>query len=172
MNATNGSDGQHKIRLDSDRGPLYETLGFCFGGAALSMDARRLRGIPSPADGVGIMDTVVLLALFLISGLLIVMPPVAVWRCLSQQAQGRAAWLYPALSLIGPFVSAFICLVLMWLPRYSGECGGWLGEVARCSGFSQYATETMFVAALGIAMPGILGMLLGVVVLVLGLIRR
>jgi hypothetical protein len=74
--------------------------------------------------------------------------------------------------LIGPFVGAFICVVLMWLPRYSGECGGWLGEVTRCSGFSQYATETIFAAALGIAMPGILGMLLGVAVLVLGLIRR
>jgi hypothetical protein len=60
----------------------------------------------------------------------------------------------------------------MWLPSYSGECGGWLGETSPCSGFGQYAYETMFWVAMGMAMPGLLGMLLGVAVLIGVLIRR
>ena len=119
-----------------------------------------------------IMDTVILLLIFVISVLLVLTPPVAVWRALSRQASERAAWLLPALALIGPFVAAFVFLVLMWLPAYSGQCGGWLGETTPCSGFGQYATETMFWAAMSMAMPGLLGMLLGVAVLIFGLIRR
>ena len=40
------------------------------------------------------------------------------------------------------------------------------------SRFGQYATETMYWAAISMAMPALLGMLLGVVVLIVGLIRR
>jgi hypothetical protein len=119
-----------------------------------------------------IMDTVILLLIFVISVLLVLTPPVAIWRALSRQASGRAAWLYPALALMGPFVAAFVFVVLMWLPAYSGQCGGWLGETSPCSGFGQYATETMYWAAMSMAMPGLLGMLLGVAILVFGLIRR
>jgi hypothetical protein len=78
----------------------------------------------------------------------------------------------PVLALFGPFVAAFVFVVLMWLPAYSGQCGGWLGETSPCSGFGQYATETMFWATMSMAMPGLLGMLLGVAVLVFGLITR
>lgn len=119
-----------------------------------------------------IVNNVILLLVFLISVLLVLTPPVAVWRSLSRQTSGRAAWLYPALALIGPFIAAFVFVVLMWLPAYSGQCGGWLGETSPCSGFGQYASETMFWAAMSMAMPGLLGMLLGVAVLIFGLIRR
>jgi len=118
------------------------------------------------------MNSIILLLILLISALLIVAPPVGVWRSLSRQTSGRASWLYPALALIGPFIAAFVFVVLMWLPAYSGQCGGWLGETSPCSGFGQYASETMFWAAMSMAMPGLLGMLLGVAVLIFGLIRR
>ncbi len=49
---------------------------------------------------------------------------------------------------------------------------GWPGETSPCSGFGQYASETMFWAALSMAMPGLLGMLLGVAILIVVLIRR
>lgn len=118
------------------------------------------------------MNTIILLLTLLISVLLVLTPPVAVWRVLSRQASGRAGWLYPALALIGPFVAAFVFVVLTWLPTYSGQCGGWLGETSPCSGFGEYATETMFWAAMSMAMPGLLGMLLGAAVLIVVLIRR
>jgi hypothetical protein len=87
-------------------------------------------------------------------------------------ASGRAAWLYRALALIGPSVAAFIFVVLMWLPTYSGQCGGWLGETSPCSGLGQYATETMFWAAMSLVMPSLLGMLLGISVLIVLQIRH
>ena len=118
------------------------------------------------------MNTIILLLTLLISVLLVLTPPVAVWRVLSRQASGRAVWLYPLLALIGPFVAAFVFVVLTWLPTYSGQCGGWLGETSPCSGFGEYATETMFWAAMSMAMPGLLGMLLGAAVLIVVLIRR
>ncbi len=118
------------------------------------------------------MNTIILLLTLLISVLLVLTPPVAVWRVLSRQASGRAVWLYPALALIGPFVAAFVLVVLAWLPTYSGQCGGWLGETSPCSGFGEYASETMFWAAMSMAMPGLLGMLLGAAVLIVVLIRR
>jgi len=119
-----------------------------------------------------IVNIVILLLVFLISVLLVLTPPVAVWRVLSRQASGRAVWLYPLLALIGPFVAAFVFVVLTWLPTYSGQCGGWLGETTPCSGFGQYAFETMYWAAISMAMPGLLGMLLGVAVLIVVVIRR
>ena len=120
------------------------------------------------------MDLGQIMALLILAifALLIVAPPVAVWRALSRQASGRAAWLLPALALFGPFVAAFVFFVLMWLPAYSGQCGGWLGETSPCSNFGQYATETMFWASMSLAMPGLLGMVLGVAVLIVVLIRR
>jgi hypothetical protein len=116
-------------------------------------------------------DIVLLPLVIVISGLLIAIPPVAVWRSLSRQASGPAAWFQPALSLIGPFLATFILVVLMWLPAYSGQCGGWLGETTPCRGFGEYATETLYWAAMSMAMPGLLGFLLGLAVLIFRLIR-
>jgi hypothetical protein len=45
-------------------------------------------------------------------------------------------------------------------------------ETSPCSGFGQYASATMFWAAMSMAVPGLLGMLLGVAVLIVVLIRR
>ena len=118
------------------------------------------------------MITVIPLLIFMISGLLVLTPPIAIWCALSQQAKGRAAWLYLTLGLMGPFMAAFVFVVLMWLPAYSGQCGGWLGETSPCSDFGQYATETMYWAAISMAMPGLLGILLGITVLFIILIRR
>ncbi len=107
----------------------------------------------------------------IILGLLILLPPVAVWRSVSRQVSVRAVWFLSALALIGPFSVAFVLVVLVWLPAYSGQCGGWFGEATPCR-FGQYVTETMDWAAMSMAMPALLGMLLGVVVLIIGLIRR
>ena len=115
------------------------------------------------------MGTVIVL--FIIYGLLIVLPPIAMCRFVARQVSGRTAWFQSALLLIGPFIAAFIFVVVVWLPAYSGECGGWLGETASCC-FGKYATETIFWAAMSMAMPALLGMLLGFVVLIVGLIRR
>jgi|694.fasta_scaffold155725_2 hypothetical protein len=115
------------------------------------------------------MGTVI--ALFIIYGFLILFPPIAMGRFVARQVSGRTAWFQPALVLIGPFIAAFVFVILVWLPAYSGQCGGWLGETTSC-GFGQYATETIFWAALSMAMPALLGMLLGFVVLIVGLIRR
>ena len=103
--------------------------------------------------------------------LLVLTPSVAIWRSLSRQTSGRAAWLHSALALLGPFIAAFVVTVPLSLPFYSGQCGGWLGETSPC-GFDQYATEQMHWAIMLFVVPGLLGMLLGVAVLIIGLIRR
>ncbi len=118
-----------------------------------------------------VVNTVILLLIFVISVLLVLTPPVAIWRALSRQASGRAAWLYPALALISPSVAAFVFIVLMWLPAYSGQCGGWLGETSPCR-FGEYATETIYWAIVSMGMPSLLGILLGVAVLIAFLIKR
>ena len=120
----------------------------------------------------GVMDIVIYLLIVLISALLVLVPPIAVWRALARPASGQAAWLQPALALTGPFIAAFVFVVLVWLPSYSGQCGGWLGETEPCRGFGQDAIETMFWAAMSLAMPGLLGLVLGVAILAFGLIRR
>ncbi|MFN8828857.1 MAG: hypothetical protein ACK5W0_03210 [Labrys sp. (in: a-proteobacteria)] len=118
------------------------------------------------------MNTIILLLILMISALLIVAPPVGVWRSLSRPVPGWPVSLRVTLALVGPFAAAFLFVVLMWLPSYSGQCGGWLGETSPCSGFGQYAIETMFWAVMSMAMPGLLGMLLGLAVLTVMLIRR
>jgi hypothetical protein len=118
------------------------------------------------------LGQIMALPILAIFALLIVAPPVGVWRSLAKPAVGSRAWPRVGLALIGPFIAAFVFVVLIWLPAYSGQCHPWLGETSPCSGFGQYASETMFWAAMGMAMPGLLGMLLGVAVLIFGLIRR
>jgi hypothetical protein len=118
-----------------------------------------------------IVNTVILLLTLVMSVLLVVAPPFAVWRAGARYTAGRAAWIHLALALVGPVITAWVLVVLMWLPAYSGQCGGWLGETSPCR-FGQYATETMYWAALSIAIPGLLGMLLGVAVLLVGVVRR
>ncbi|MCX7342289.1 MAG: hypothetical protein NT037_17655 [Hyphomicrobiales bacterium] len=165
VRVTASMDGQSSIGLDVDHAPPYRRPGDCFGSAEPLKDAFRQRGIAVAQEGMDIGNTVILLLFFVISGLLVLTPPIAVWRALSRQASGLAAWLYPALALIGPFIAAFVVVVLMSLVAYSGPCRDWLGETRPCSGFGAYATGTMFWTAVIIGMPGLLGMLPGVAVL-------
>ena len=120
-----------------------------------------------------IMDIIIALQILMISsGLLLIVPPIAALRAIKRKDKKRAAWIYPVVALVGPFITCFVLVVLVWLPTYNGQCGGWLGETSLCSGFGQYATETMYWAAMSMAVPGFIGVVLGVLVLVVDLIWR
>lgn len=86
-------------------------------------------------------------------------------------AWGCPPWLATGLAILAPGAIAYVCVVLLWLPAYSGQCGGWLGETSPCRNFVQYVGETMFWAAASMAVPGALGVLLGLAVLASGMIR-
>ena len=118
------------------------------------------------------MDIFIALLILGASALLIVAPSVCVWRSLSSPVEASPAWLGIVFALIGPFIAVFAICVLIWLPAYAGQCGGWLGETSPCSGFGQFLFETMFWAAMSMAMPGLLGVLLGIAVLIGLLVRR
>lgn len=118
------------------------------------------------------MYVVLALLTFVISALLVVAPPVGVWRSIPVAAAASRGWPRVVLALIGPSVAAYAVVVLMGLAGYAGQCGGWLGETRPCSGLGQYASETMFWAGMAMAVPGLLGVLLGIAVLVFRLIRR
>jgi hypothetical protein len=117
------------------------------------------------------MDIVIALYFISILKVLIFLPPLVVGLSVFRQASGRSAWFLLPFALIGPFIAAFVFSVLVWLPAYSGRCGGWLGETYPC-GFRQYAIETMYWAVMSMAIPASTGALLGVIVLMVGLIRR
>ncbi|MEB3354335.1 MAG: hypothetical protein VKM34_08890 [Cyanobacteriota bacterium] len=131
----------------------------------------RIAARQGSTERLNIMDGVIPLFFIIIVKLLILLPPLAVWFSVFRRASARSAWFPIPLALIGPFITAFVLCVLLWLPAYSGRCGGWLGETGPC-GFRQYALETMFWAAMSMAIPASTGVLLGVVVLIVGLIRR
>jgi hypothetical protein len=116
------------------------------------------------------MEVMILLTL-LIMGLAILTPPFAVWRSVSRQTSGMRALQGRALALLAPLAGAYCLLVLLWLPGFSGQCGGWLGETSPC-GFGQFAGESMALAAMTLFMPGILGIVLGLAVLAGLSIRR
>ena len=118
------------------------------------------------------MDAVLLLLTVVVFKLLVLAPPFVIWRMRSRRATGWTVWRHRALALLGPAVVAFVSVVLLWLPSYSGQCGGWLGETSPCSGFGQFVAETTYWAALSLAIPALLGMLLGVAVMVVLMIRR
>lgn len=116
------------------------------------------------------MDFIVALT-FLIAALLVLTPPIAVWRGFSRHAAAMT-WPRTVLSLLAPFMAGYGFVLLLWLPSYHGQCGGWLGETSPCSGFGQYARETSFWAAMVMAVPGLAGIALGVAILIFCLIRR
>jgi hypothetical protein len=117
------------------------------------------------------MNIVIALSFFSIIMVLIFLPSLAVWLIVIRQAFGRSAWFQLPLALAGPLIAVFFFSVMVWLPAYSGRCGGWLGETYPC-GFGQYAIETLYWAAMSMAIPASTGVLLGVIVLAIGLIRR
>lgn len=104
--------------------------------------------------------------------LLILGPPVAVWRARLTPGAGRRRWFAPLVSLIAPAALAYLLVVSAWLPAYDGQCGGWLGETQPCLGFGQYARETLYWAAMSMGLPALLGLLLGIAVLSLRLLRH
>lgn len=116
------------------------------------------------------MAPLVLALILVVHALLVLAPAVAVWVVFSRLPPGKARWLGTALGLFGPLVTAYLSIVVAWLPSYSGECGGWLGETSPCGGFGQYLGETLVWAAMGIAMPGLIGVVLGIAVLLLRLL--
>ncbi|MCA3655032.1 MAG: hypothetical protein IOB85_06460 [Methylobacterium sp.] len=150
---------QQEMRTDgliqSDRSPLWNSA-----------------DLTSVVERSEAMDIFIALLILGASALLIVAPSVCVWRALSRPVAASPAWLGIVFALIGPFIAVFAICVLIWLPAYAGQCGGWLGETLPCSGFGQFLFETMFWAAMGMAIPGLLGMLLGIAVLIGLLVRR
>ena len=80
------------------------------------------------------MDILIALLFPVISALLVFAPPVAAWRRLSKPVPGWPGSLQVTLALVGPFAAACLVVVLMWLPAYSGQCGGWLGETSEGRG--------------------------------------
>lgn len=115
------------------------------------------------------MDFIVSLT-FLIAALLVLTPPLAVWRTFSRPAT-KVAWPRAAVSLLAPFMAGYGFVIALWLRSYQGQCGGWLGETSPCS-FSQYASETLYWAAMSMAVPGLAGITLGVAILIFFLMRR
>ena len=109
-------------------------------------------------------------AILLFYGLLIFLPSVAMWRSFSRQTSGLKPWLHRALALLGPSVAIFVLSVLMSLPGYSGRCGGWLGETSPCT-FRKYISEQVDWVEISQAIPALIGILLGIVVLAIGLIK-
>jgi hypothetical protein len=108
----------------------------------------------------GEIDWVVLaFGLVGLMGLVVVLPGVLAWRVGRGRSWGRAA-----LALLGPGVAGYGLLVLGWVWQYEGRCGGWLGETTAC-GWGQYAVETLFWGAMTLAMPGLLGLVVGGAVL-------
>jgi len=118
------------------------------------------------------MDILILLLLLSTSALLVAAPPVVVWRVLKAMKPAQAAGLRISAALLGPWLVCYTLTVLAWLPAYEGQCGGWLGETTPCMGWWQYAQETLFWAAMGTAVPGGLGVLMGGAVVLVHRIQR
>lgn len=117
-------------------------------------------------------DVLVIVTIMVASLVLILAPPLAVWRTLGGPGTGGRVWLRALVALLAPAVVTTLLVVLAWLPGYTGQCGGWLGETEPCRGFGQYAGETLFWAAMSTGMPSLLGFLLGLTALTIQVIRR
>ena len=100
----------------------------------------------------------------------VILPPIAMWLSFSRQTPRKKAWFHRALALLGPSVATFVFVVLLSLTSFSGRCGGWLGETSPCT-FGRYIAEQIFWSLTSMAIPALIGMLLGVVVLIIGLIK-
>ncbi|MCZ8236370.1 MAG: hypothetical protein ACK520_09265 [Inhella sp.] len=118
------------------------------------------------------MDIVISLLVLGTSTLLVAAPPVVVWRVLKAMRPAQAAGLRIGVALLGPWLACYALMVLAWLPAYAGQCGGWLGETTPCTGWWQYAQETLFWAAMGTVVPGGLGVLMGGAVVLVHWIQR
>ena len=117
-------------------------------------------------------DSLTMLGVIATAALLLLGPPVGVWRARLAPGGGWRRWSALLVRLIAPAALAYLLVVTAWLPAYDGQCGGWLGETEPCRHFGQYARETLVWAAMSMALPALLGLLLGIAVLSLRLLRR
>ncbi len=111
------------------------------------------------------------LVAFLIMGLLVLAPSVMVWLSAKNPSPKRPIWRSHTLALLAPLAAGYCLLALIWLLQFEGNCGGWNGETAPC-GFGQFATELSIMAAMTLAMPGMVGIGLGLCVLAFLHLRR
>jgi hypothetical protein len=95
---------------------------------------------------------------------LAVAPTVLVVVAETRRPPGAAPWRTRTLALVGPLVAAWALLLALWLPRFEGRCGGWLGETRPCT-FAGFASEAFAVAGLTLAVPGLVGSVLGALAL-------
>lgn len=122
--------------------------------------------------GLATSDYFEMLAVVAVSAVLILAPSVAVWRARIRPGAGWRGWAGTLGSLVAPALLGYLLVVTAWLPAYTGQCGGWLGETQPCHSFGQYVRETMFWAAMSMGLPALGGLLLGVAVLALRVLRR
>jgi hypothetical protein len=111
------------------------------------------------------------LVTFLVMGLLVLAPPVASWWAAADRSPTLPKWRSSTFALLAPLAAGYLLVALVWLIQFEGLCGGWNGETAPC-GFGQFMIETLFMTAMTLVMPGILGIALGVFVLALLRLRR
>jgi hypothetical protein len=97
-------------------------------------------------------------------------PPALVWRSAPRLKWGIRSVPIAVGAILAPGVGGYLLAVTGWLFDYGGECGGWLGETYPCT-FSQYAEETLSMAVMLLAVPVALGVLLGIAVLIIQVIR-
>lgn len=98
------------------------------------------------------MTLVTTLVLMLGLGLPVISP--LLYMGLRRRRPTFSPWLRYALACLAPPLMVGLCLLLMWLPTYQGQCGGWLGETSPCD-FSQYVGEAVFWAAMSLAVPAV-----------------
>ena len=97
----------------------------------------------------------VLIAIVVITlglGLPVLGPLLFVW--LQRHRPALSPWLRLAFACLVPPLLLGLCLVLVWLPSYAGQCGGWLGETSPCR-FAQFVGETFYWATLSLAVPAV-----------------
>ena len=107
----------------------------------------------------------------LVMALLALSPPIAVWRAVSRPEGRHRRSVKLTAALLAPGAGGYCFTVLIWLFQFQEQCGGWLGETYTCS-FGRYAIETAVMAALTLATPASLGVLLGLAVLGIRLLGR
>jgi hypothetical protein len=98
---------------------------------------------------------------FATMGLVVLAPAFTFGRALARRADGDRSRSAPALALLWPLLAGYVAVAVLWLVQYDGRCGGWLGETRPCEGFAEFARNTLFMAAMTLAMPGLLGILAG-----------
>lgn len=99
-----------------------------------------------------VMTLVTTLVLMLGLGLPVISP--LLYMGLRSRRPTFSPWLRYALACLAPPLMVGLCLLLLWVPTYKGQCGGWLGETSPCD-FSQYVGEALLWAVMSLAVPAV-----------------